>query len=292
MDTLSFLQRVLPSEGFYVTTVINADAKPRQGYFSTVDDLAKAVLALDANGDNTYYALSAFTEKGNRKQTNVRAIKVVAFDVDCGADKPYPSWREGLLALGDFTKKFSLPKPMVVHSGNGLHVYWVLDNEATPDEWRPVAEAMKTSAISSGFEIDPAVPADSARVLRPIGTHNPKSGTVVKLLIDATPTTLAVLQQALDVRIVASRPRVSGLAQSLVITTDAPAANATVVAMKCQQIKWAVTNQSEVPEPMWYALMGVAAYCQDPEATAISWSENHPAYDPTNTIAKMNQWRA
>jgi hypothetical protein len=45
MDTLSFLQRVLPSEGFYVTTVINKDAKPRQGYFSTVDDLAKAVIA-------------------------------------------------------------------------------------------------------------------------------------------------------------------------------------------------------------------------------------------------------
>jgi len=292
MDTLSFLQRVLPSEGFYVTTVINADAKPRQGYFSTVDDLAKAVLALDANGDNTYYALSAFTEKGNRKQTNVRAIKVVAFDVDCGADKPYPSWREGLLALGEYTKKFSLPKPMVVHSGNGLHVYWVLDNEATPDEWRPVAEAMKTSAISSGFEIDPAVPADSARVLRPIGTHNPKSGTVVKLLIDAAPVALASLQHVFDAPVVASKPRPSGLAQSLVIATDAPPANATVVAMKCQQIKWAVTNQSEVPEPMWYALLGVAAYCQDPEATAISWSENHPTFDATQTLAKMNQWRA
>lgn len=293
MDTLSFLQRVLPSEGFYVTTVINPDAAPRQGYFSTVDDLAKAVTALDTNGDNTYYAISAFIEKGNRKQTNVRAIKVIAFDVDCGATKPYPSWREGLIALGEFTNKFSLPKPMVVHSGNGLHVYWVLDTEATPDEWRPVAEAMKASAISSGFEIDPAVPADSARVLRPIGTRNPKSGTVVKLLIDAPETTLDVLRSTLDSYVVASKPRpVSGLAQSLVITTDAPPANATIVAMKCQQIKWAVTNQSEVPEPMWYALMGVAAYCKDPEATAISWSENHPAYDPANTIAKMNQWRA
>ena len=293
MDTLSFLQRVLPSKGFYVTTVINADAKPRQGYFSTVDDLAKAVTALDERGDNTYFAISSFTEKGNRKQTNVRATKVIAFDVDCGTDKPYPSWREGLLALGEFTKKYSMPKPMVVHSGNGLHVYWSLDVEATPDEWKPVAEAMKTAAISSGFEIDPAVPADSARVLRPVGTHNPKSGTVVKLLIDAPETTLDTLRSTLDGYVVATRPRpVSTLAQSLVITSDAPASNATVVAMKCQQIKWAVTNQSEVSEPMWYALMGVAAYCQDPEATAMSWSENHPTYDAANTIAKMNQWRA
>lgn len=293
MDTLSFLQRVLPSEGFYVTTVINPDAKPRQGYFSTVDDLAKAVTVLDSNGDNTYFAIAAFIGKGNRKQANVRAIKVVAFDVDCGATKPYPSWREGLVALGQFTNKFSLPKPLVVHSGNGLHVYWILDSEVTTEIWKPVAEAMKNAAISSGFEIDPAVPADSARVLRPVGTRNPKSGTTVKLLIDAAPVALSELQNALDTYIVATKPRPpSILAQSLIVTTDAPPANATIVAMKCQQIKWGVTNQSEVSEPMWYALMGIAAYCQDPEATAISWSENHPAYDPANTIAKMNQWRA
>ena len=121
MNTLEHLQRVLPSEGFYVTTVINPDGN-RQGFFSTVDELAKAVAGLDQTGNNTYFAISAFKEKGSRKQDNVRAIKVVALDVDCGNNKPYPSWKEGLVALGTFIQTMNLPKPMIVFSGNGLHV--------------------------------------------------------------------------------------------------------------------------------------------------------------------------
>ena len=77
MDTLNFLQRVLPSAGFYVTTVINPDGR-RQGFFATVEELAKAVTGLDQRGNNTYFAISAFVEKGNRKQENVRATKVIA----------------------------------------------------------------------------------------------------------------------------------------------------------------------------------------------------------------------
>ena len=101
MNTLEFLQRVLPSKGFYVTTVINKDGN-RQGFFDSVEELAKVCIRSDQSKNNTYYAISAFKEKGNRKQDNVRATKVVALDVDCGKSKPYPSWKEGLTALGKF----------------------------------------------------------------------------------------------------------------------------------------------------------------------------------------------
>ena len=40
MNTLEFLQRVLPTEGFYVTTVINEDGN-RQGFYKTVKELSK-----------------------------------------------------------------------------------------------------------------------------------------------------------------------------------------------------------------------------------------------------------
>ena len=67
MDTLDFLKRVLPSEGVYVTTVINPDAR-RQGYFTDIEELAVAVIRLDETGNNTYYAISSFKEKGNRNR--------------------------------------------------------------------------------------------------------------------------------------------------------------------------------------------------------------------------------
>ena len=296
MDTLNFLQRVLPSAGFYVTTVINPDGR-RQGFFATVEELAKAVTGLDQRGNNTYFAISAFVEKGNRKQENVRATKVIALDVDCGDGKPYPTWKEGLAATGRFIQQMGLPKPLIIHSGNGLHVYWVLTEELEPLRWKPLAEAMKAAAKDKGFEIDPAVPADSARVLRPVGTTNPKSGTQVRMLIDAQPVIVEQLAACLSAYMVAhpvsqSRSTSSSpLAQALQVQQDFPPANATVIATKCQQIGWAAKNQGDVEEPFWYAMIGVAAHCQDPEATAISWSDQHPGYNASETLRKLSHWK-
>lgn len=297
MNTLEFLQRVLPSAGFYVTTVINPDGR-RQGFFSAVDELAKAVTGLDQRGNNTYFALSAFVEKGSRKQENVRATKVVALDVDCGDGKPFPTWKEGLLALGKFIQQLSLPKPLIIHSGNGLHVYWVLTEELEPVRWKPLAEAMKAAAKDMGFDIDPTVPADSARVLRPVGTKNPKGGNIVKLLLDAPDVAVEALAATLSAYMMAqpvSLPRsttTSALSQALAVTTDIPPANAAVVAAKCQQIGWAIKNQGDVAEPFWYGLMGIAAYCTDEVATAIAWSDQHPNYNANDTVRKVQQWKS
>lgn len=296
MDTLNFLQRVLPPTGFYVAAVVNPDGV-RQGFFATVEELAKAVIELDRRGNNTYYAVSAFVEKGSRKQDNVRATKLLAFDVDCGVDKPYQSWHEGLTSLGQFITQMGLPKPMIVHSGNGLHVYWVLTEELQLSQWKPLGEALKAAARAQAFEMDMTVPADSARVLRPIGTTNPKSKTKVKLLIDAPPVTLEQMMSclsgymsALPVRQVHTAP-ISALASALQIQQDFPPTNATVVVNKCPQIEWGTRNQGEVQEPFWYALMGIAAHCIDPEAAAISWSDQHPSYDASTTLRKLSQWR-
>jgi hypothetical protein len=292
MDTLNFLQRVLPSEGFFVTTVINPDGN-KQGFFSTVEELAKAVIGLDQRGNNTYFAISSFLEKGSRKQENVRLTKVLVLDVDCGENKPFPSWKEGLKALGKFISDVGLPKPLIVHSGNGLHVYWVLDRELAPEEWKPLAEALKAATVAKGFDVDAGLTANSALVLRPIGTHNPKNGNEVKVLLDAEPTTVAKMHVALADHFVSHRRHTTGskLAQALNVDSTLPPANAVVVAAKCQQIGWAIKNQKDVSEPMWYSLLGVAAYTTDPEATAIAWSEQHPAFDPDETMRKLEQWK-
>jgi hypothetical protein len=295
MNTLDFLQRVLPEEGNYVTTVINADGR-RQGYFSSVEELADAVGKLDAHGNNTYFAISSFREKGNRKQENVLATKVFALDVDCGDNKPFPTWKDGLKALGQFVATTRLPKPMVVHSGNGLHVYWVLEEALDSVRWKPLAEAMKRLARDNNFEIDFSVPADSARVLRPIGTTNPKSGTKVKLLIDAAPVTVEQMEGCLGTQTPqATNPArstsSSALSQALQVQSEFPPTNANVVAVKCQQVSWGTKNQGDVNEPFWYGLIGVAAHCEDAEEVAIAWSEGHPGFTADATLRKLAQWK-
>jgi hypothetical protein len=291
MNTLEFLQRVLPAEGFYVALTINPDGN-KQGFFSSVEDLSKAVVGLDQRGNNTYFAISAFTEKGSRKQDNVRVTKVLALDVDCGERKPFPDRNAGLLALAKFVGDTGLPKPLIVSSGNGLHVYWVLDEELPPERWKPLAEALKAATAEHGFAVDTGLVANSALVLRPIGTRNPKNGNTVTVLMDAP----SVPVESIECRLkLVSRPErhrpESNLSQALQVENTFPPANATVVAAKCQQIGWAIANQNEVPEPLWYALLGVAAYCETPETVAVKWSENHQGFDAAQTIDKLEQWK-
>lgn len=300
MDTLNFLQRVLPEAGMYCSFISNADRK-RQIFHSTVESLSQYVQERSKQNYDTYFAISTFNDDTKRSQANVQLTKVFALDVDCGPDKPFPSWKEGLVELGKFVKDMNLPKPMIVRSGNGLHVYWVLTQAIKPSQWQPVADAIKAAAQLREFKIDMSVPADSARILRPVGTVNTKGGNTVTLLLDAQPVeyeTIAerVLGKAPTAQAIPPRPSgfgsgKSALAQSLAVTSDIPPGNPVLVESKCQQIHWAVRNKTEVSEPMWYSLLGVAAYCTEPEQTAIQWSEGHPDFNANTTIRKLNQWR-
>jgi len=296
MDTATFLKRVLPDIGYYASANLT-DQGMMHGWFSTVDDLAQSVQRVSQRGGNAYYAVAAFQEKGKRSQDNARILKTLMLDVDCGTDKPYIDWRAGLKELGKFISAMALPKPMIVFSGNGLHVYWVLTEELDPDQWKPLGLALKAACAAHGLEIDPTVPADSARVLRPVGTINPKGGNTVRLLIDAQPVTPDMMRSKLAGYVPAvslplnKHTRTSALSQALAVEQEFPEANADVVASKCQQIKWGIENQKDVSEPFWYAMLGIAAYCSDPEATAIAWSNQHPDYEHTRTIRKMEHWK-
>ena len=183
--------------------------------------------------------------------------------MDCGDGKPFPTWKEGLQALGKFVSEMRLPTPLLIHSGNGLHVYWVLTKELEPDDWKPLAEAMKEACVAKGFEVDPAVPADSARVLRPVGTTNTKGGNEVKMLVDADPVNVQTLRDCLSYYFKASpgsavdHTRDNTLLSNLAVKQEFPPAVGSVVASKCKQIEWAIANQGDVDEPLWLSLIHI-----------------------------------
>lgn len=303
MNTLDFLQHVLPSQGWYVVTVIDKGQQPKQRSFDTVEQLATFAVALSDKGHNVYYAVASFNESGTRKAHAVSALKSFFLDIDCGEDTPkkYATKKDGLLALGQFVKDTGLPKPMVVSSGNGWHVYWVLEEELGVGEWKPIAEKLKAACRQHGFKVDPAVPADAARVLRPTGTVNPKGGGEVKVMINAAPTTVEVMRQCLGKYAGSNVVPFSGnrtstthkstILNNLAVKQEYPPAKPDVIVSKCAQVNWAVNNQPDVSEPMWYGLMGIAAFCENPEDTAIAWSKDHPTFDENETIRKVGHWK-
>lgn len=295
MDTLSFLQRVLPDEGLYCVMFIH-DGKVKHNYFPSIEELASATEKLDSAGFTTYYAVSSFQGR-RRTQDNVSKIKVIAVDLDvdpAGKPNKYAAWKDALKDLGRFVSQVGLPKPLIIHSGVGLHVYWVLTDSLSPAEWRPLAASMKSCAIANGLRIDPTVTSDSARVLRAVGTTNRKNDGRVRVLLDAEPVSVDALRSCFGtdapVSVKAPQHRDSGLSASLQITQEFPPCNPDALVSKCQQLRWAVENQADVDEPLWYRVVGIAAFCHNAEATAIKWSQDHPEFDPNKTLAKMYQW--
>lgn len=292
MDTLEFFRRVLPSSGYYCAALPGNHGGFKQRFFSDLGDLTDFVQLISTEGVDTYYAVSSYKEAGSRKGVNAQSTKLFALDLDVGKEhNSYATRKDALNALAEFLGKVSLPAPMVVASGAGFHVYWVLTRELSPAEWLPIASALKQVAIDHGLIIDPAVPADVARILRPVGTIHQKTGRTVKLLMDGEPSDPEVISRALVGRVLPARPVTTTLLDKLAVKPEFPPAAAGLISAKCQQVGTALFKPQNVSEPMWYALMGLAAYTTEPEATALAWSSGHPDFSESKTLAKLEQWR-
>lgn len=298
MDTTTFLERVLPSTGQYAICVIGK-GPVKHGWYTDRSKMAQVATALSNQGENVYYAVASFDEQKHRRHENVYKLKSLFLDIDCGDGKPYADWKQGLLALQKFLVSSGMPRPMVVSSGRGLHVYWSLTSELSRAEWQPLADGLKALTAAHGLHADPAVTADSARVLRPIGTRNPKNDGEVRVLIDGPAVDPAAIAHSLSLintstQLQTYQPQTTALSitQAALSGTkrEYDPSNSIAIASKCKQIKWGVDNPDKVEEPFWYAMMGVAGFCEDPEGTAARWSQGYPGYDSASTVDKMRQW--
>lgn len=298
MDTTTFLERVLPSTGQYAICIIGK-GPVKHGWYTDTKKMAEIAIALSNQGENVYYAVASFDEGKHRRHENVYRLKALFLDIDCGDGKPYADWKQGLIALQKFLVSSGMPRPMVVGSGRGLHVYWLLTSELSRAEWQPLADGLKALTAAHGFQADPAVTADSARVLRPIGTRNPKNNGEVKVLIDGPAVDPAAIQRIYQqINLIpqqqTSQPQSAkpSLTQTALTGTkrEYDPSNPVAIASKCKQIKWGIDNPQHVEEPFWYAMMGVAGFCERPEDTAARWSQGYSGYDSAETVDKMRQW--
>jgi hypothetical protein len=171
---IAFLKKVLPPQGRYCAFVKIRGGKKFNRFFETVEELWEYMRETDRDGDDAYFALGSYGEDDERKQRNVIALRCLWLDIDCGEGKPYRDVEEATTALKRFCDGAKLPKPMIVKSGHGVHVYWPFKQAISPREWLPYAEGLKAACIAHGLKADSARTADCASILRPPGTHNHK----------------------------------------------------------------------------------------------------------------------
>jgi hypothetical protein len=114
--------------------------------------------------------------KAERKARNATAAKAIWVDIDVGNDpKKYADIPTALNAILTFQVAVGLPPPSaIVHSGGGLHVYWISDKVLLPHEWAQYASGLKHLLLANNIKCDSGLTTDIARILRVPGTKNYK----------------------------------------------------------------------------------------------------------------------
>lgn len=288
-----------------------------KGSYSDLDRAVADILSLDALPTTTvYFGVGRFANhrvpnanggtKIQRKQEQATMFKALALDLDIGGNKPYQTQKEGWLAMRAALENLGMPTPMVVSSGNGIHLYWPLQTAIDRDTWVRVSVALRLALQEQGVVIDTSKIHDPSMVLRPVGTHHKKQEPwkPVRVLLDCEDHDLFELAKILkpwfNKQLPANRPAVGKPAKQSSIAAAVLNSNdviLTAVASRCAQVRalvdsGGVTNAMgrAVEEPMWRLTLGLAKHCTDPQEAVIMIAGKHPDFDLDHNMAKMQGW--
>lgn len=300
MNTLDFLGGVLSDNGHYCVFVAKSKEDARiQKFYDTLEEVERAAHKFDADGFDVYFALSTYKEPTSRKGINAHELKSLFLDLDCGPSKEYPSQALAVDALRAFCKQLSLPKPLMVNSGRGVHVYWPLTEAVSAEQWIDAAERLKQACADNGLLADPAVTADVARILRVPSTHNYKGDPPLPVdFFGVSMPDPVVLDEFTSKLGVLSKPviKIDLGADALYEAYAENSENVfktiikkTVEGRGCAQLKFIATQQAEVSEPLWRAGLSIAKFCSDGDTAAVKISSKHPAYNEADMRKKLDE---
>jgi hypothetical protein len=295
METKKFLERVL-GDGYY--SVLGLGDKKVQSFHTTIDDVISEAHKLDAQGINAYFGLATFRTGNDRTVVNVKSLSSFYLDLDCGEGKEYPNQNEAFVDLKRFIKETGLPRPMLINSGYGVHVYWVLTDSISYSEWLPVAQGLKSLCIQHNLLADNGVTADAARVLRVPETHNHKRGTQKPVMFLGTGEFREVefdeFSRLVGAEGVSIPTKVdneeNALKRALIENSENSFKNILVKTSKgvgCDQLKNIIENQQNISEPLWRAGLSIAKFCNDAEKAVHKMSNRHTEYSENLTEDKV-----
>ena len=278
---------------------IHSDKSARQLLVATREEVDKVAAKFIAQQRNVFFGVAKFATDSDRTKENVQSLKALWLDIDCGEDKAavnpktgrpngYIDQATGLSALRDFCKLVGLPKPTLVNSGRGIHVYWVLDRVVTQHEWEPVAARLRKLCFTHGLHVDTAV-FEVSRILRIPGTLNfkddpPKPVVVMNV---APPVAFSEFCRLLGVEETpVAAPKVkrelTALGKAMMNNVESKFSTLMVRSAKgsgCRQLLSCFQERATLEEPRWFNALSIAKFCSDRDTAIHKMSEGHPDYD-------------
>lgn len=291
-----------PDDAWLVVSWLHAPRDFRSRWFLMADHFDAIKFIADASQfHNTYVALGLRnpqchdTDGKRGKIEDVFALGGLWIELDHNAGihsaKNLPSEQDLQRFIAELPFSFSL----TINSGGGIHGYllfkelWILDTseerERAVSLLRRFQRTIQLRAAEQGWHVDST--ADLARVLRPLGTWNYKSDTPrpVELLderpIRYNPTDIseeAWLVTIEDMYTPAPHNENNG---------GFPPAILKPIGQGCAWLRHCLDDAKTLPEPEWYAMLGIVARCKDGAEIAHQWSLSYPGYDEADTNKKI-----
>lgn len=269
--------------------------------FPTINQAITFAAAENAQGKDVYVAVAKYgsllTAAGNisRTKKNINSSRLYETDIDVGPDKPYATVQEAWDAFVAVRRALNLPMPnVVIMSGHGLRIQWIVDTPATPEGWKDTATKLSKVLTIAGLKWDTAVTTDITRAVRLPGFMNykdPSAPVKAELLhIDAV-ISYAQFIAAID----ATTPSIPGAAR--VSFEDAQLGSGNHISYTfervvqgCPTLKRTLdTGGKDDDEPRWMKVLQFLACAQDGEKWIHEVSKGHPHYDEENTDTKFAQ---
>ena len=306
MTHVDLLSKVQPADGWFAVLGIKGERDVRQKLVATREEVDTYAEKYVAEGRNVFFGVAKYETGQNRQKENVKALRAFWMDIDCGLTKAvvnektgrpdgYVDQAAGLAALRQFCKKIGLPRPLLVNSGRGVHVYWPLTRDVTRQEWEPVANRLAELCVTHDFYVDPSV-FEVARILRIPGTLNFKDNPPkeVSVISDADAVGFEEFRDTLGVtplkQMEVPERRRSNLSEKLQdnnVSRFSKILRRSAKGDGCQQLVSAYKDRATLSEVRWFDALSVAKFCVDRDTAIQKMSHGHPDYDPIRTLDKI-----
>ena len=144
--SFDLLDAVLPAQGRYC--VIGVGKYAAQSLHDTREEVNRKAEELVGKKFDVYFGCAKYGSQNNRQKENAEFLRALWIDLDCGPHKVeegkgYATQEEGLTRLREFCKKAELPRPIIVDSGYGLHIYWLIEEVLDRRTWEPLAKRLR-----------------------------------------------------------------------------------------------------------------------------------------------------
>jgi len=227
--------------------------------------------------------------QGRGSNNDVCTVPGLWIDIDVAGNnhkqKDLPPTIEDAVA---FLKEFPLLPTALVHSGHGLHGYWLFkepwefEDDAERQEaarlLRRFQKTLQSRAEEKGWKLDTT--SDLARVLRVPKTLNHKNNPPAKVMV-------LELDESRRYNPSDFEPYLRELEKEEIIKLAGPVGPAKLVIENCIFIQHCRDDAATLAEPEWYAMISNLARAEDGPEVIHQLSQPYPRYNRQETDQKI-----